>query len=119
VDLSREARNLFRFNHNFRRTRAVTFPTPHYPLVAPDVLVESLEAGHHISTYIAAGQQHPYSHRLAELGSGTMLQVREGGGEGVTEEGNNGGRAVRTPHGGGMGGEGAGDEGGGKSGGGV
>ncbi|KAI8469109.1 MAG: hypothetical protein J3K34DRAFT_459528 [Monoraphidium minutum] len=75
VDLSREARNLARFNRNFRRTRAVSFPTPLYPLVAPDVLVESFEAGRHITAYIATSGAHPYSHRLAELGSGTMLQM--------------------------------------------
>lgn len=77
VDLSREARNLFRFNHNFRHTKDVTFPTPLYPLVAPDVLVESFEPGRHITDYIAH-PHHPYSHRLAELGSGCMLQVGQG-----------------------------------------
>jgi hypothetical protein len=75
VDLSREARNLYRFNHNFRHARTVNFPTPYYPLVSPDVLVESFEAGRHISAFIVPGRRHPYSHRLAELGSGTMLQV--------------------------------------------
>jgi aarF domain-containing kinase len=45
VDFFREARNLARFNRNFRRARAVSFPTPLYPLVAPDVLVESFESG--------------------------------------------------------------------------
>lgn len=30
----------------------------------------------HITVYIASSGSHPYSHRLAELGSGTMLQVR-------------------------------------------
>jgi hypothetical protein len=53
----------------------VNFPTPYYPLVSPDVLVESFEAGRHISAFIVPGRRHPYSHRLAELGSGTMLQV--------------------------------------------
>lgn len=48
VDLSREAANLQRFNTNFRRTRSVSFPEPLYPLVSPDVLVESFEAGKHI-----------------------------------------------------------------------
>ncbi|WIA28428.1 hypothetical protein OEZ86_010973 [Tetradesmus obliquus] len=76
VDLSREAANLQRFNQNFKRARAVSFPLPLYPLVSPDVLVESYEVGRHISHYIAAKEgSHPYRVRLAELGSGTMLQM--------------------------------------------
>jgi predicted unusual protein kinase regulating ubiquinone biosynthesis (AarF/ABC1/UbiB family) len=76
VDLSREASNLQRFNKNFKHARAVSFPLPLYPLVSPDVLVESFEAGRHISHYIAAAEgSHPYRSRLAELGSGTMLQM--------------------------------------------
>lgn len=65
VDLSREAANLERFNTNFRRTRSVSFPEPLYPLVSPDVLVESFEAGRHIrytaATGTAAKQQQPLS----------------------------------------------------------
>ena len=54
----------------------VSFPRPLYPLVSSDVLVESFEKGRHISYYIAAAEgSHPYRQRLAELGSGTMLQV--------------------------------------------
>ncbi|KAG2448971.1 hypothetical protein HYH02_005725 [Chlamydomonas schloesseri] len=75
VDLSREANNLRRFNHNFRKTRHVFFPVPLYPLVTPDVLVESFESGEHITSYIQAGDGNPYNHRLSELGSGTMLQM--------------------------------------------
>jgi hypothetical protein len=53
VDLSREAANLWRFNYNFRHTRAVEFPEPLFPLVSADVLVESFEAGDHIARYLA------------------------------------------------------------------
>jgi aarF domain-containing kinase len=53
VDLSREAHNLWRFNYNFRRTRHVEFPEPLFPLVSPDVLVESYEHGDHIAMYLA------------------------------------------------------------------
>lgn len=73
VDLSREAQNLIRFNENFRKTSAVRFPLPLYPLVSQDVLVESYEVGRHITEYIS--QETPYSSRLAALGSGTMLQM--------------------------------------------
>ncbi|KXZ44199.1 hypothetical protein GPECTOR_71g560 [Gonium pectorale] len=74
VDLSREAANLRRFNHNFRKTRHVSFPVPLYPLVTPDVLVETFETGEHITAYIQS-DHNPYNHRLSELGSGTMLQM--------------------------------------------
>ncbi|GFR39830.1 hypothetical protein Agub_g324 [Astrephomene gubernaculifera] len=74
VDLSREAANLRRFNHNFRKTRHVSFPVPLYPLVTPDVLVETYETGEHITSYIQS-EHNPYNHRLSELGSGTMLQM--------------------------------------------
>lgn len=54
----------------------VSFPLPLYPLVSEDVLVESFERGRHISHYIGpAGRSSPICARLAELGSGTMLQV--------------------------------------------
>lgn len=38
--------------HNFRMRTNVSFPTPLYPLVAPDVLVESFEEGELISTFV-------------------------------------------------------------------
>lgn len=36
VDLAREASHLQRFNHNFRKAKAVHFPVPLYPLVRQD-----------------------------------------------------------------------------------
>jgi aarF domain-containing kinase len=75
VDLSREANNLWRFNRNFRRTQAVHFPVPLFPLVSPDVLVETLEDGISVKHYIG-GTVNPHNKRLAELGSATVLQVR-------------------------------------------
>jgi hypothetical protein len=42
------------------------------------LLLLLLQVGRHISDYIAAKEgSHPYRVRLAELGSGTMLQVRQ------------------------------------------
>ena len=49
LDLSTEARALAKFNRNFRTWRNVSFPSPVYPLVAPDVLVETFEPGRLIS----------------------------------------------------------------------
>jgi aarF domain-containing kinase len=54
LDLSVEAAHLERFAHNFRRWRNVVFPRPIHPLVTPDVLVESFEAGNAINGYVSA-----------------------------------------------------------------
>ena len=54
MDLGREAFHLHAFNYNFRKLRAsVSFPVPLYPLAAPQCLVETYEAGEHISRYVA------------------------------------------------------------------
>ncbi len=51
VDLTREARNLEKFNTNFASWRHVSFPRPIEPLVQPAVLVETFEAGDSIATF--------------------------------------------------------------------
>lgn len=46
LDLAEEARNLARFNHNFKKWRGkVSFPEPLLPLVSSTVLVETFEEG--------------------------------------------------------------------------
>ena len=75
MDLSREARHLWQFNYNFRNSRHVRFPFPIYPLVAPEVLVETFEEGEGIARYVAIGPGGAYNSRLAQLGSQTMLQM--------------------------------------------
>ena len=54
LDLSVEAAHLERFGRNFRRWRNVAFPRPIHPLVTPDVLVESFEAGYAINGLVSA-----------------------------------------------------------------
>ncbi|OMO80198.1 hypothetical protein COLO4_24175 [Corchorus olitorius] len=49
VDLTREAVHLSRFGYNFQSRNDVSFPNPVYPLVHPDVLVESYEQGESVS----------------------------------------------------------------------
>ena len=49
LDLSTEADSLARFNYNFKYWRNIKFPAPVYPLVAPDVLVETFQPGRLIS----------------------------------------------------------------------
>lgn len=74
LDLAVEAQHLSRFKHNFRLWANVSFPTPMFPLVAPDVLVESFENGDVISSYV---NQPAYRHRncLAETGLNIYLQM--------------------------------------------
>ena len=55
VDLSLEAEHLRQFNLNFRKHAAVRFPVPIYPLVAPQVLVETFQEGESISRYRCCG----------------------------------------------------------------
>jgi hypothetical protein len=65
VDLALEARHLWQFNYNFRRSRHVRFPFPIYPLVAPEVLVETFEEGEGISNYVADKGRSAFKSRRA------------------------------------------------------
>ena len=67
VDLALEARHLWQFNYNFRRARHVRFPFPIYPLVAPEVLVETFEEGEGISRYVADQQRSAFNSRRARV----------------------------------------------------
>ena len=74
LDLSVEASHLERFRNNFRLWPNVSFPRPLFPLVKPDVLVESFEEGSLISTYVnQPGNRHRFS--LAETGLTCFLQM--------------------------------------------
>jgi aarF domain-containing kinase len=79
LDLSQEAEHLRKFQHNFRRWRNVSFPTPIYPLVRPDVLVESFEPGSQINGYVTvAGPRKADSTlmgAIAETGLNVYLQM--------------------------------------------
>uniref|UniRef100_A0A7S0RBD2 ABC1 atypical kinase-like domain-containing protein n=1 Tax=Chlamydomonas leiostraca TaxID=1034604 RepID=A0A7S0RBD2_9CHLO len=74
LNLAVEADHLVRFKKNFRMWSNVTFPTPLFPLVSQDVLVESFEDGDLISTFV---NQPQYKHRnaLAEAGLHCYLQM--------------------------------------------
>lgn len=52
LDLRNEARNLDRFNANFRRWPECWFPEPLKPLVTEDVLVETFEYGESVLRYV-------------------------------------------------------------------
>ncbi|GIL43566.1 hypothetical protein Vafri_1197 [Volvox africanus] len=73
LDLSVEAEHLQRFNANFRAWDNVRFPVPLYPLVGPDVLVESFEDGDLIMRYV----RNPHRHNaiLAQTGVDVFLNM--------------------------------------------
>ncbi|CAD7697705.1 unnamed protein product [Ostreobium quekettii] len=52
LDLVREAKNLEKFNKNFRWWSQIGFPDPLHPFVTPSVLVETFEIGNGMSGYV-------------------------------------------------------------------
>jgi len=78
VDLVREANNLSKFQHNFRKWDGVSFPTPLFPLVRPQVLVESYEEGDSIIRYVRQCEESgpsEVSKPLAKIGLHLMLKM--------------------------------------------
>lgn len=55
LDLQAEARNLRRFNTNFRSWKRLSFPRPIFPLVAPDVLVRPPCLHRHVPAVASLG----------------------------------------------------------------
>lgn len=76
VDLAREAAHLSRFIYNFRRWKDVSFPRPLYPLVHPDVLVETYEQGESVLHYVddVEGNKRIKS-ALAHIGTQALLKM--------------------------------------------
>lgn len=74
LDLTREADNLARFNHNFRSWRNLSFPRPIFPLVAPGVLVETFEEGVLISKLVHSPDGRDSVH-VAVTGMQSYLQM--------------------------------------------
>jgi len=76
VDLAREAAQLSRFLYNFRRWKDVSFPKPLYPLVHPEVLVETYEQGECVARYVDQPEGHNrISKSLAHIGTHTLLKM--------------------------------------------
>lgn len=75
VDFTLEALHLWQFAYNFRRSPNVHFPFPIYPLVSPEVLVETYEEGALVSEYVAKGPVGPFSKQLATMGCSAFLQM--------------------------------------------
>ncbi|XP_069663640.1 uncharacterized aarF domain-containing protein kinase 2 isoform X1 [Haliaeetus albicilla] len=75
IDLRYEARNLERFRQNFLDVDFVKFPTPLWPLVTTDVLVETFEESEPISHYLHAEIATELRQRLAKMGMDMLLKM--------------------------------------------
>ncbi|XP_066407260.1 uncharacterized aarF domain-containing protein kinase 2 [Molothrus aeneus] len=75
IDLRYEARNLERFRQNFLDVDFVKFPTPLWPLVTADVLVETFEESEPISRYLRVGIGTELRQRLARMGMDMLLKM--------------------------------------------
>uniref|UniRef100_A0A672UHH6 AarF domain containing kinase 2 n=1 Tax=Strigops habroptila TaxID=2489341 RepID=A0A672UHH6_STRHB len=75
IDLRYEARNLERFRQNFLDVDFVKFPTPLWPLVTADVLVETFEESEPISRYLHAEIATELRQRLAKMGMDMLLKM--------------------------------------------
>ncbi|KAF2979850.1 hypothetical protein EK904_012874 [Melospiza melodia maxima] len=75
IDLRYEARNLERFRQNFLDVNFVKFPTPLWPLVTADVLVETFEESEPISRYLHVGIGTELRQRLARMGMDMLLKM--------------------------------------------
>jgi aarF domain-containing kinase len=74
LDMELEARNLQRFQEKLGSNYCVKFPTPLFPYVTKRVLVETFEAGSHISRYMdnPGGE---LQKTLARIGTDTLLDM--------------------------------------------
>ncbi|RMC02883.1 hypothetical protein DUI87_20076 [Hirundo rustica rustica] len=75
IDLRYEARNLERFRQNFLDVDFVKFPTPLWPLVTADVLVETFEESEPISRYLHTEIGTELRQRLAKMGMDMLLKM--------------------------------------------
>ncbi|XP_038011642.1 uncharacterized aarF domain-containing protein kinase 2 [Motacilla alba alba] len=75
IDLRYEARNLERFRQNFLDVDFVKFPTPLWPLVTADVLVETFEESEPISRYLHVEIGTELRQRLARMGMDMLLKM--------------------------------------------
>ncbi|XP_009485972.2 putative aarF domain-containing protein kinase 2 [Pelecanus crispus] len=75
IDLRYEARNLERFRQNFLDVDFVKFPTPLWPLVTTDVLVETFEESEPISHFLHAEIAADLRQRLAKMGMDMLLKM--------------------------------------------
>ncbi|KAM9352638.1 putative aarF domain-containing protein kinase 2 [Symphorus nematophorus] len=75
IDLRFEARNIERFQANFRNVDYVKFPTPLRPFVTRTILVETFEESEPISHYLRSEIPQEVKQRIARMGVDTMLKM--------------------------------------------
>ncbi|KAF1386973.1 hypothetical protein PFLUV_G00100430 [Perca fluviatilis] len=75
IDLRFEARNIERFQENFRNVDYVKFPTTFPPFVTSTILVETFEESEPISNYLSSEIPQEVKQRIARMGVETMLKM--------------------------------------------
>ncbi|KAJ8411189.1 hypothetical protein AAFF_G00171950 [Aldrovandia affinis] len=75
IDLRYEARNIERFRENFRDVDFVTFPTPLWPFVTRNILVETFEESEPISNFLSRDVPKEVKQRIARMGVDTLLKM--------------------------------------------
>ncbi|KAM9376279.1 putative aarF domain-containing protein kinase 2 [Pholidichthys leucotaenia] len=75
IDLRFEARNIERFQENFRNVEYVKFPTPLRPFVTKNILVETFEESEPISNYLCSEMPKEVKQRIARMGVDTLLKM--------------------------------------------
>ncbi|XP_027897526.1 uncharacterized aarF domain-containing protein kinase 2 isoform X2 [Xiphophorus couchianus] len=75
IDLRFEARNIERFQENFRDVESIRFPTPLRPFVTRNILVETFEESEPISNYLSSEIPQEVKQRIARMGVDTLLKM--------------------------------------------
>ncbi|XP_014872869.1 uncharacterized aarF domain-containing protein kinase 2 isoform X1 [Poecilia latipinna] len=75
IDLRFEARNIERFQENFRDVDNIKFPTPLRPFVTRNILVETFEESEPISNYLSSEIPQEVKQRIARMGVDTLLKM--------------------------------------------
>ncbi|XP_054895669.1 uncharacterized aarF domain-containing protein kinase 2 [Poeciliopsis prolifica] len=75
IDLRFEARNIERFQENFRDVDNIRFPTPLRPFVTRNILVETFEESEPISNYLSSEIPQEVKRRIARMGVDTLLKM--------------------------------------------
>ncbi|XP_042351922.1 uncharacterized aarF domain-containing protein kinase 2 [Plectropomus leopardus] len=75
IDLRFEARNIERFQENFRNVDYVRFPTTLRPFVTRTILVETFEESEPVSNYLSSEVPEEVKKKIARMGIETMLKM--------------------------------------------
>uniref|UniRef100_G3NI61 ABC1 atypical kinase-like domain-containing protein n=1 Tax=Gasterosteus aculeatus aculeatus TaxID=481459 RepID=G3NI61_GASAC len=75
IDLRFEAKNIERFQENFRNVDYVKFPTTLRPFVTRSILVETFEESVPVSNYLSSDIPPEVKQKIARVGMETMLKM--------------------------------------------